>query len=391
MATSVQAFTAFTLSVPGVIAPAVALDLGVPAARVGVLVALQFFAGIAAGLTCATFIVRHGLIGTLRVAVLLAMAGLAVAAGGWTLLLPVFALVCGFAHGLVNPPTSEVLMHAAPPRMRSLIFSIKQTGVPLGMAAAGAVLPPMLLLMPWQRALLCLAAVSVLLLLVLVPFYALYDAGRERRPVPRLSIATLSEPVRASMASPQLRQFILSAGIYGFVQPCVTTYLVLYLTADLGYSLVGAGLVFAISTLASDVGRVAWGALADWSGSPRRVLAGLGIVMGLCCIAAAEFSSYWPPAAVVALCTLWGATAVGWNGVYLAEVARLAPQGRVSLATGGSQVYLFSGAVIAPPLFGWFASSAGFTAAYLLLSIPPVGAGLLLLRGHSSREAVAQA
>jgi MFS family permease len=394
MATAVQAFTAFSLSAAGVLAPAVAPELGMPVERVGLLVAIQFLAGIVSGLACANLILRYGPIGTLRLAIVLAILGLALAAGTHVAMLIGFALMCGFAHGLVNPPTSEVLMHAAPPRMRSLIFSIKQTGVPLGMAAAGVLFPTLLLLMSWQQAVLAAAAVSVLFLLVLLPFYAIYDdkrdQGRERAPVPRLGFASLVEPVAASLSSPPLRSFILSAGIFGFVQPCVTTYLVSYLSVDLGYSLLGAGLVFSVATLSSVFGRIAWGALSDWCGSPRRVLAGLGIVMGLCCIAAAGFSTAWPAAAVVCLCTVWGATAVGWNGVFLAEVARLAPQGQVSLATGGAQVYLFTGAVVAPPLFGLAAVAGGFSFAYLLLALPPIAAGMLLLRTPHAQETVHQ-
>jgi MFS family permease len=385
MTMAVQAFTAFALSVAGVLAPVVAPELGVPAVHVGLLVALQFLAGIFSGLLCAALIVRYGPIGTLRMAVVLAIAGLAAAAGGNVVLLVAFAVLCGCAHGLVNPPTSQVLMEAAPPRMRSLIFSIKQTGVPLGMAVAGALLPPMLLFMSWQQALLGIAGAAFVFLVLLLPFYALFD--RRRDPAAKIGLANLSEPLAASLASPQLREFILSAGVYAFVQPCMTTYLVIYLNLELGYSLVAAGLVFALATLAGVFGRVAWGALADWSGSPRRVLAGLGVIMGASGAAASAFSPAWPAAAVIAVCALWGASAVGWNGVYLAEVARLAPEGQVSLATGGSQVYLFTGAVIAPPLFGLLASAAGFSTAYLLLAVLPVVAGAALLRPRHAVEA----
>jgi hypothetical protein len=61
-------------------------------------------------------------------------------------------------------------------------------------------------------------------------------------------------------------------------------------------------------------------------------------------------------------------------------VARLAPEGKVSLATGGAQVYLFGGAVVGPPLFGLLASAGGFALAYLWLAVPAIAAGSLLLR-----------
>src|SRR3546814_13804897 len=54
--------------------------------------------------------------------------------------------------------------------------------------------------------------------------------------------------------------------------------------------------------------------------------------------------------------SLFGASAVGWNGVYLAEVARQAPKGQASIATGGTLCVTFLGIVIGPPIFRLIAS-----------------------------------
>ena len=47
---------------------------------------------------------------------------------------------------------------------------------------------------------------------------------------------------------------------------------------------------------------------------------------------------------------LFGATAIGWNGVQLAEVARLAPPGTAGEVTGATGFVTFAGVVIGPPL-----------------------------------------
>lgn len=378
MTTAVQAFTAFALAVAPVLAPVVAPELGLRAAQVGNLVALSFLAGILAGLASGTLILRYGPIGTFRIAIVLGAAGLAATAAAAVPLVIVYGFVGGLAHGLVNPPASQVLMQAAPERMRSLIFSIKQTGVPLGMALAGVLLPSMLILFGWRQSVIALAAAALLFVFMLRPFYALYDG--ERKPDAPLALAHIGQPLKVTMAEPALRQFVLYAGAFALVQPCVTTYLVSFLHLEMGYSLIAAGLVFSITNIASVVGRILWGAVADWSGSPRRVLAVLGVMMGLCCLAAGLFSPDTPRAVVIAVCALWGASAVGWNGVYLAEVARLAPEGKVGAVTSGAQVFAFAGAVAAPPLFGLLASaSGGFSAAYLWLAALPLVIGVLLL------------
>ena len=43
---------------------------------------------------------------------------------------------------------------------------------------------------------------------------------------------------------------------------------------------------------------------------------------------------------------------VGWNGVYLAEVARLSPPGMASTMTGGTLAITFFGVIFGPALFG---------------------------------------
>jgi len=92
------------------------------------------------------------------------------------------------------------------------------------------------------------------------------------------------------------------------------------------------------------------------------------------------FRADWPLPAVLLVSALFGASAVGWNGVYLAEVARLAPSGQVSAITGGTQFFTFIGALAAPPLFGFaVALAGGYGRAYLAFCLLPALAGLRLL------------
>jgi MFS family permease len=151
--------------------------------------------------------------------------------------------------------------------------------------------------------------------------------------------------------------------VYSAIQISFLSYLVSYLKLELGYSLVAAGVVFSAAQISGALGRVLWGVVADHLLRPRAVLAALGLVMVLCGAALASFTPAWSSSAVLAVCMLYGATAVGWNGVFLAEVARLAPEGRVAFLTGGTQFFTFAGVLIGPPLFGAIASAAGSYAA----------------------------
>ena len=56
-------------------------------------------------------------------------------------------------------------------------------------------------------------------------------------------------------------------------------------------------------------------------------------------------------ALVYALMGLFSFAAVGWNGVFMAEIARIAPEETTSKATGAVLVVSFAGILIGPPAF----------------------------------------
>jgi MFS family permease len=379
MTTAVQTLTAFAFSVPSVLAPVAAPDLGMPAARVGVLVSVFFCAAIVSGLLSGAVSQRFGPVATLRICVLLIAIALGVGAGAHVVLIVGFAILGGFAHGAVNPVSSQVLAQAVPARQRSVMFSIKQTGVPMGSAIAGILLPPLLLFMTWQQAVAGLALASLLMLFALRPFYSLFDGDRNADSPIRFS--GVRESFAEIAGNPRVLQLVLAATAFAFVQLGVTTFLVIYLHLELEYSLLAAGAVFSAMSVASVFGRIFWGWLADRTAKPRRVLAALAFLMGACCIAGGLFSAAWPSWAVTLVAMLWGASAVAWNGVFLAEIARLAPAGKVAGMTSGVQAIFFSGSVVGAPLFGAVVDKVGsFGPCYLVLSLLPIFCGVVLLR-----------
>jgi MFS family permease len=185
-----------------------------------------------------------------------------------------------------------------------------------------------------------------------------------------------------------IRGLAFASGVYSSVQLCLFTYLISYLNLDLGFSLVAAGLIFSVAQGAGIGGRVLWGVVADRYVPARRLLALLGFTMSLCGIAAMMFSPAWPVGLLILVCALYGASAVGWNGVYLAEVARLAPEGKVGAITGGSQFFTFFGAMAGPPVFGAIASySGGYASGFALFALLPLVSGLQLWFSAEPRAA----
>ena len=78
---------------------------------------------------------------------------------------------------------------------------------------------------------------------------------------------------------------------------------------------------------------------------------------------------------------MFGASAIGWNGVYLAEVARRAPVGAVSAATAAALFVTFGGVLAGPPAFAFMLQSGmSYGAAFVAVAAPALLCGLVLLR-----------
>ena len=191
------------------------------------------------------------------------------------------------------------------------------------------------------------------------------------------------QPIRLVLAHRTLATMAACSFMFSMVQLSLTTYLVTFLHDDLAYGLIAAGLALSLTQLGGMAGRIAWGYVADrWLG-PRRVLLLLAGLMALCALATTTLRHDTPQWAVVLILVSFGASAIGWNGVYLAEVARRAPEGMASMATGGTLAFTFLGVVIGPPIFGalstWFGTyRAGFMGLMVVASV----SGSLLFWSH---------
>jgi MFS family permease len=161
------------------------------------------------------------------------------------------------------------------------------------------------------------------------------------------------------------------------------SFLVIYLTESLRYSLVAAGFALTAANLGGIAGRILWGAIADSYVAPRALLGLLGVGSGLCAWITVLFSATWPTAALLAVCVIFGMTAIGWNGVQLSEIARAAPAGQEGSVTGGAGFVTFGGVLVGPPAFALIsAMSGGYRAGFALFGALTLASGARLVVRH---------
>ena len=362
-----------------VMAPVVSKALQVSPAMVGFYVSVTYIGAIFSSLISGTAVSRWGAIRVSQIGLLVCGAGLMLCAVPWLPAVALGALLIGLGYGPITPASSHLLARTTLPHQMSLVFSIKQTGVPLGAMLAGAIVPQLLLRIDWQWSLVSVAVVCALFAGVSQRLRASLDD--DRKPGQTLNGASFIRPIRMVMAHRLLMSMAACSFVFSMVQMSLTTYLVTFLHEKLSYGLVAAGLALALTQMGGVAGRIAWGFVSDrWLGA-FRVLLLLSVVMALCALATAYFTPNVPTWIVLSILTVFGASAIGWNGVYLSEVARQAPDGLASMATGGTLAFTFLGVVVGPMLFGVISNtSGGYPLAFICLTfIASLAAGLLLL------------
>jgi predicted MFS family arabinose efflux permease len=192
---------------------------------------------------------------------------------------------------------------------------------------------------------------------------------------------------------PVLRWLAIASLALSFVQLCLGTFLVTMLVQEAGYSLVAAGVMLSIVQASGVAGRIVWGWVADRTGDSLGLLQKIAAMTAACCVAIAFVGPEWPQALLTIFFVIFGAAAVGWNGLFLAEVARCSPRGMVSVATSAAMTWNFAGILLGPAIFAAVVSASGsYAAAYAMLALVALGGlSLLFTSGAAGRREAAAA
>lgn len=347
----------------GVLMPAVARDLGIDPKLVGAFTAIIYAVASFVALASAGPISRLGAVRVCQLAMVAAAAGLAINAAASVIAVVVAVALIGVAQGPINPASAHILSQRVPRDWFSLVFSVKQTGVPLGFAAAGVLLPLLLPTLGWRGASLFAAGMLLVGAVVLELLRARLDASV----APSGPSAGIWSSIIHVMRHPEMRVLGWSALLYVVAQHTFTFFLVTYLYEHCRLSIAEAGFLLFLAQIGGTAQRLVLGALGDRF--PRMMLlgwTGIGIAVGAIATGLITPSTpYWLIGLIV---FAYGTVVISWNGVSIAEFAALAPAGQVAAIAAVQTALAFSGAVIGPPLFGLIAAVADYRTAFFLVA-----------------------
>ncbi len=368
----VQVVSSFAAAAIPLLGPILTLRWGLAPEDIGYVSAVVSV-GICWFLACGgPMLDHHGPIRTLQFGLVFVAAGLALLSQPIVSLGLAGALLVGLGLAPNTPAGSQVLMRTAPTGHRTLIFSIKQAGVPLGGAIAGIAVAPLVLAFGFVGAVSALVAIVLVCAVLVQAFQPRLDAerGPRNRGWPRLflSPSSLTRSARIINAHPGLPMLTAMGVSFSITQACITAFTATYMVIQHGQSLAQAGLYMSVLLATSTVARIFFGWLADRLGSGLLLLSVLALAAGsaILLLVWSAAASHW---LVYGCMALVGATSMGWNGVHMAELARASPPAIIGDVTSSASLFGFIGSICGPLAFAMIASKTGsFTWPFVLVA-----------------------
>ena len=288
-----------------------------------------------------------------------------------------FALM-GAAGASVNSASGRLVMGWFGAHQRGLAMGIRQTGVPLGIAMAGALLPPLAKLGGLRLALavpatICpVVAAAVVLFAADPPHQKAAEHAGQRSPYRRLILWR----VHAASSLLVVPQFALAA------------FSAEYLVSQRGWDATTAGQLLAIVAVGGAAGRIASGRWSDVVGSrlaPMRLIA-LAACVSMLLVAAAASAEV---SVVVLALAVASIISVADNGLGFTATAELAGRAWSGRALGVQNTMQNVAAFATAPLVGALAGSFGFAWAFAAVAVfAALGAWVTPVKGELRAHSV---
>lgn len=378
VATFAQMIVAMSNILLPTIAPKLAEALGVDPILIGYQVSLTFGVATLATIYGGRAVLYYGAARATQLTGLCCGLGMLLFAVPHVAAIALGSVAVGLGMGMINSAAAHLLVTYTPPQRRNIMFSIKQTGVPVG-GVITALTAPAIAVHFGYRWSLAFIGVLILVLLAVIQRHRAHWDGDVRSDGGGGKAAFGGVPLVWRQSS--LRWISLVAMIFSGIQRIVLSFTVIYLVAEGGLGLVEAGVLLSVAQVGGSASRVCWGWLADRLGSSLTVLMIICVITLASTLALVFFDAEWNKYLIYLLFFVIGATALGWNGVFHAEAARLSPQGMASVVAAGTTFFVFAGVLVGPAAF---TAAHGFVGSYshTFLMVPAVSAlalGLMVL------------
>ncbi len=298
----------------------------------------------------------------------------------------------GLAGALVLPGVSKAIMDWFPPSRRGTVMGLKQAAVPLAGALTASILPALGLTVGWRASVAVVGSLSIAGGIATTLLYRDYGRPAQGKEPGGGMRAGLGVVLRSR------RMWILGVISFSYVavQLALSSYLALYLAEvvlvstipEEGARIVAAGGYLALCQAGGVFGRVFWGAVSDRAFQGRRilVLAIVGAIATPLAFLVAELEPAHAGWLMGTVLFIYGATAIGWNGLFHVVITETAGLRYAATGVGFAMTLNQVGTMSGPPVFGLVVDVAGsyHTAWVFLGALSAVGTltSMSLIRGE---------
>ncbi|NHN46419.1 MFS transporter [Halostella sp. JP-L12] len=316
---------------------------------------------------------RFGEHRTLTVGLVGLSAGAVLVAQAWSYpSLLVAAFLLGSLYGTAMPGTNKAIFDNVTQGRQNLAVGVKQVGVTAGSGASALLVTGIAGVLFWEAGFYIAAAGG---LLVATAFWLVYrgTGAAEGAEYPDF---------RRLLANRPYRSLVLAGAFLGASLFTTTGYTIIYMDESIGSTVAFGGVVLAALQVSGSAGRLITGWLSDvLPGEPRQRIGAILLAQtvasaALFAVVAVIDSTVAAAAAFVAL----GFFVLGFTGIYYSCMATLVPAEEMGSATGGGQLALVAGALVAPPAFGYLSDVFSYEASWLMLATLSLAATVFVVR-----------
>lgn len=275
-----------------------------------------------------------------------------------------------------TPAGSKAVMNWFPVNQRGVAMGIRQTGIPLGGALAALVLPPIAVAYGWQ------AAVAAAGGLALAGGALAVLAYRDSSHVRPTGAARQLVPIRHVLTRDILLVGLMATS-FTVAQFVTVTYLAIYLRETAAIAIPAGLSLLLLAQAAGTVGRIAWGGISDrlLGGRRRPALVMNGLVTCVATLALSMLPTRPSWALLVVVALVLGASAIGWNGLFITLASELADPDHQGRTVGVCLIFGYSGIILGGPFFGLIVDRTGsFRIAWLAVAAVTLLGSFLISR-----------
>lgn len=352
----------------GVLSVQLRVELDFGPSLLGVLVASFFATSAVSALTAGTIVRRFGTVPVVRLSAATAgMSMLVIALVARNVPVLVAALIAaGWANGIGQPASNDLISRAVPPGRQGLAYGLKQAAIPLATLLAGIAIPLVAIPLGWRPAFAIAAGLSLVVML---------SVPNSRR-LPEAGSAAPSEAAGPFLRAPLL---VLACGLMlGAATGNALGSFFVVTAVDSGIAPATAGVLAAVASSAGAATRILMGWLADRVRT--RWLLVVALQMGVGGLSYALLGTgvdvLIAAGALIGYCTGWA-----WAGLSTYSVARMHP-GMAARATSITQGGMGAGAALGPLVFGIVVAAGSYAVAWYATAAMSVIAGLVIVQGR---------